>query len=350
MNPDLRLLPSKKNPQVRRWQDVAPEHFHSKAAAQDRYSWLHLAHDPEFQTKFEHLGDETLDRLAQASQGEFLGMHPRDYPPIATPKGRVQPYDSVLFYPRRIAVDSDHLELLRVKNPDQALANLTGTAFPLLAKLSDPDKNHFRTSYEDDTLITEFGLYRPDGEKLLHLERYFEEPYMGDRFDEMHNAYLTLHDDMQGAGLASAMYASQERYAPKLGVSRVTMLANITVGGYAWPLMGYDFEGNGDRDYCRQRLFDKLSDYSYELNYEQYHRAEAEIDDLDHSWEMALYNLDHFGVRGEASKLGKIALLGANYHVVRDFYDPESDAVRDATIARRVKEIRAALELSLIHI
>lgn len=59
---------------------------------------------------------------------------------------------------------------------------------------------------------------------------------------EVHNDYLRLDHEAQGQGIARDVYRRQENYFIQQGVPKITIHANIDVGGYAWASAGYDYQ------------------------------------------------------------------------------------------------------------
>lgn len=59
---------------------------------------------------------------------------------------------------------------------------------------------------------------------------------------ELHNYALRLDEHVQGQGFATAFYENVENWAIANGVDRVTLTANVDVGGYAWARRGFDWD------------------------------------------------------------------------------------------------------------
>jgi GNAT superfamily N-acetyltransferase len=85
----------------------------------------------------------------------------------------------------------------------------------------------------ESSLQLEFALY-DGGAYVGKIQRHVrEEP-------EVYNAYFTLTEGQQGSGLGAAVTARLEEWYGGNGVERVTVQANIDVGGYTWAKMGFE--------------------------------------------------------------------------------------------------------------
>jgi GNAT superfamily N-acetyltransferase len=95
------------------------------------------------------------------------------------------------------------------------------------------------SSYGASAGVTGFIL--KDGERIGNFTRSIKwDPYTG-KPKEIHNDYFRINPEHQGQGIAEDLYRRQENWAIREGVPRITIHANIDVGGYAWASKGYDF-------------------------------------------------------------------------------------------------------------
>lgn len=165
-------------------------------------------------------------------------------------------------------------------------------------------------------------------------------------FTSVHNDYLRLHSDLQGYGLANPMYAAQTDFAKSLGAHSISMRANLDVGGYAWPLLGYDFADDYDREYARDRVknrLDWLSSRHNLLTDEEVQDYWDMVDDLEHAWDFARFEVspdvgrDHPDMP-EWRRVGKSVMLGSSYDAERYLSDRAACAVMDRTVRERLKK------------
>ena len=78
---------------------------------------------------------------------------------------------------------------------------------------------------------------------------------------EVSHGNLTLDRNQQGHGFGTEFYQRSEELYKELGMNRVTLRADSTIGGYAWALIGFDYRENTSRevqqaaaDYTCQKL------------------------------------------------------------------------------------------------
>lgn len=65
---------------------------------------------------------------------------------------------------------------------------------------------------------------------------------------EVGHELFDLPTAAQGRGIAARVYAAQEDLYRKMGVRRASMIADGTIGKYAWALHGFDFANPGERE------------------------------------------------------------------------------------------------------
>ena len=127
----------------------------------------------------------------------------------------------------------------------------------------------------------------------------------------MTNSYLLLGHGEQGHGIASRLYAQQEKYARDVGTTAIHTHADISAGPYAWAKQGFDFSpdqsgsafdlmrGTGEGQYGSS----PLEHYKGALHHvvtQQHEDGElsdreagahlAAIDGLKHSWDVANFD------------------------------------------------------------
>ena len=127
----------------------------------------------------------------------------------------------------------------------------------------------------------------------------------------MTNSYLLLGHGEQGHGIASRLYAQQEKYARDVGTTAIHTHADISAGPYAWAKQGFDFSpdqsgsafdlmrGTGEGQYGSS----PLEHYKGALHHvvtQQHEDGElsdreagahlAAIEGLKHSWDVANFD------------------------------------------------------------
>lgn len=93
------------------------------------------------------------------------------------------------------------------------------------------------------------------GRFVGEFERQF---YTEDGRWKVHHEFLTLEPHVQGGGFASRFNAHAYEHYREMGVSEVTLFADIDVGGYAWARAGYDFKTIDDSRLIEARIMDGM--------------------------------------------------------------------------------------------
>jgi len=128
-----------------------------------------------------------------------------------------------------------------------------------------------------------------------------------------HLDLMTVPISAQGSGFGARLAHRFEKVVGALGVDRVTLEANIDVGGYTWARLGYDFQDVGDSFVMAEGLF---SEYI-----SRYGEDSLDMDDfmqnIRHSWEIAAF------VGEDGYKIGKKYMLGSRWYGVKYLWDDE---------------------------
>ena len=88
-------------------------------------------------------------------------------------------------------------------------------------------------------------VYDRDGQKVGKFERTL---FMDAGVSTIHNDIFTLKPSVRGSGFGRRFYKNSEETYLRAGITQVTMTANMSVGGYAWARMGYDFANARDQN------------------------------------------------------------------------------------------------------
>jgi len=154
-----------------------------------------------------------------------------------------------------------------------------------------------RSKSPDETEISIRGdVYKPNGESPGYFRRTIFKN--SDGKIEVHNDMFVLDSGVGGKGFGSRFYKNAEETYLQAGVDMVTIHANLSVGGYAWARMGYDFTGTFEREfninrYNNNRYVNKLP-------------------------------LDTPAYKIAVAPGGKDFLLGSNWHAVKNM-DPDDE-------------------------
>lgn len=116
------------------------------------------------------------------------------------------------------------------------------------------------------------------GNYCAYLRRWIERKQDGSL--HAHHLCLDVQPEFQGLGLSKALYASSDRLYERLGVGRISLIANGTVGRYAWALQGFDFAREHEVERRQQLLRNALQCLGI-TGYDDL------VASLKHSWQFA---------------------------------------------------------------
>lgn len=130
----------------------------------------------------------------------------------------------------------------------------------------------------------------------------------------VYNAYMSITSNAQNTGFGSKFYRNAERAHIKAGIAKVSISANLSVGGYAWARMGFDFSSSS----TKSTFVGNFQDV-YRRAYGRPYRGK-----LNHAWEIAT------AVGPDGRKIGKDFMLGTHWGAVKD--------LTKGSVTRRVGE------------
>lgn len=161
-------------------------------------------------------------------------------------------------------------------------------------------------SYGNNNLAVKGDVLNKSGGIVGTFTRYF----YGNK-NEVHHDYFKLYDTRdEGSGFGSAFYQNSEAQYEKMGVKKISLFANLSVGGYAWARMGYDFDEESKLENALARLNSRIqSNYTFK-QIDEYEKNDKPK--LKHSWDIAAYK----GPDGRA--IGKEVLLGSDWSAFKD--------------------------------
>jgi GNAT superfamily N-acetyltransferase len=157
--------------------------------------------------------------------------------------------------------------------------------------------------------------------------------------DQVYHDSFFLDSKHQNKGLAADMLERMEDTYIKHGIKFITLMANDSVGGYAWARQGFDFQDSQDRAGVDREAEESIVNYvaNNNLSSAQKERLLDQYHSLEHAWDIAAWNPTN-APAGE--HLGKSILLGATYHASKDL-DPDSAGYK---IGKRYRAARKALQ------
>ena len=122
---------------------------------------------------------------------------------------------------------------------------------------------------------------------------------------EVHHDYMALPESAQQHGFGSRYYQNAESVYIKNGLKRITMMANISRGGYAWARMGFDFSDPDELHNLRNNLV-----RHYKSRYGT--KAPPSFGNIKHAWTIAAYT------GPDGYRLGKEVMMGSNWYAYKE--------------------------------
>lgn len=140
------------------------------------------------------------------------------------------------------------------------------------------------------------------------------------RNGEVHNDLLSLDSSVRGEGFATAFYKHTEEQYIKAGMKKITIHANLSVGGYTWARMG--FSSDSTSSFVNTLKYNYRQEYNTDLPFTP-----------KSMWEVAAY-------RGpDGKKIGKELLLGTSWSAVKYLTDDDPGMpVGQAYYAEKLRE------------
>lgn len=127
------------------------------------------------------------------------------------------------------------------------------------------------------------AIYKSGGVDVLYLDRQFS---VRNGKVQVDHALFEVDEAYQGAGLAKTVLANSVEMYRTLGVAKITLKANIDVGGYAWAKYGFRHVPGGGAAVVAakaQRIADALEDSDVAVALDKV----ANVDNPSMMWDLA---------------------------------------------------------------
>lgn len=364
-NPHLHLLPSKKNPEVRRWQQDSAI-AHSFKSGMHTYDWLDEHQHPRFLKLAETMRMYDAPAwLERVRKNQRMGLHPEDYRGFLADSD-AYPDKSKFFGRTYLAWKPSHMNSLDVRGPDELALRMLGVAFPAILLASDPSKSDISINTHGDErdwyeqLGVSMSFRDAEGNDLLEISNIYQ---LGERDQEedrreVHSArleLLSIHRRLQKLGLGPAIYAANHAHNEWIGSGSITLEANLSVGGYFWPLMGFEFADSGNSDFYKNRLkrnVEYLHDPRYldirgqqGLTNDEIAHIHRDIDDnVEYAWDIARYKIpQEFGPSDgdqDWRNAGRNTMLAQHYEAYRNLSEDIGYDAMSQTVDEKVAQIK----------
>lgn len=149
---------------------------------------------------------------------------------------------------------------------------------------------------------------------VMRVRRNFEDS------ETVHNDWFKIDESFRGSNIATQLYASQEKALIKAGVKRVTIQANLDVGGYAWARMGFSYDENENFYSLADRISGKSDGWNTNVRLDRITGNSSFSDEIYDSiqgkqpYEVATMSW----ARNGKTVTGKDLLLGTNWYAVKN--------------------------------
>lgn len=117
-------------------------------------------------------------------------------------------------------------------------------------------------TFSGNIMSTKVAFYKGNS-RLGAATRHFmvsTDDRSGKRVSSVEHAYFTLTDATQGSGVSSVFLNASKQMYRQMGLDRIAIHADISVGGYAWARGGFDFASAG-------HMTDAISDWEMRMNW-----------------------------------------------------------------------------------
>lgn len=104
---------------------------------------------------------------------------------------------------------------------------------------------------------------------------------------ELHLDLMFLSGKLQSKGLGLNIIRNFEKQASKLGVDKISLLANISIGTYAWPRLGFDFKDASTLNKTKR----KITDFCKEMNIPLDDSLKKKINSLKTAYDIATFDI-----------------------------------------------------------
>lgn len=166
----------------------------------------------------------------------------------------------------------------------------------------------------DGRLYVGGKIFDANGTAIGTVQRYVQA-----NNSEIHNDYLELTEG-KGSGFGAAFYKNAEEVYQDAGIEKVTIYANIDVGGYAWARMGFDFADNVSRQNAYERLvtaFSRDQKTTFNLAIAELKNSFG-ITESSKAWEFAAFTSP------SGAQLGKQSMLNTYWNAYK-YVDPSNE-------------------------
>ena len=172
-----------------------------------------------------------------------------------------------------------------------------------------------------------------------------------------HDRLELSRNGAQRTGFGTEFYRRSEKLYRELGIEKVTLRANLSIGGYAWAALGFDFADDDGAKKVRDRAEIVCENLGCKLAVPKhtYEIATLLVPGHDISDQQIMDSLTPIGllavqtnmtpiasfrtINGEL-KLGKLILLGTDWEAIKRLNDEESTRASELYFDKKEKVVR----------
>jgi len=163
-------------------------------------------------------------------------------------------------------------------------------ALPSLFKVEGYDTDVTQYWFEEgEGVVFEVALSDSSGSEAARFEMAFQQ-------DSLHLRFMDVIASKQGQGIGMNLFERAISLASQAGVGHMRLEANKSVGGYAWALMGVDFESDSDREdneYRITEMFETVLDKALRAGLIDDDRHEELLDSYKYDSSVGITAFDH---------------------------------------------------------
>jgi len=201
-------------------------------------------------------------------------------------------------------------ELLQFNSPEEAKRWVTNNDY------KDDEDNEINEDFiirETENIAAQ--IYKSSSHFSRLINKYRDVDTGKVRFDVVHQE-MVLGTPYQNKGLATDINEHAEEMYEKVGIGRISLLANYDIGGYAWAIAGYDFEDSSDLKEMRESFVEEVERMvkNEKITDEELQDLTAIVKSFKHPWEFASWNPTD---EPAGQHFGKKYMLGTEWYAVK---------------------------------
>lgn len=200
-------------------------------------------------------------------------------------------------------------------------------------EITDPETGFYTKivsiSSNYDRLEVNGHVRDPDGNDIGDFKRSI---YAYGNTLEVHHDSFSIQEVYEGLGFGSTFYQNAENVYLGQGIDKVTVYANISVGGYAWARMGFDFEKPEEL-----RSKQTMAKDAWKSSWNRFKSNDTDpmpvMPTFTHAWELAAMkspwdsHFPRYTDNPKSNTFGKYVLLGKSWDGIK-YINPKATSAQ----------------------